>query len=99
MRERPAARGGHMDDEFTARYYQFHSLYEMPSESVDDAIFFLAAGLDNGKCMPKDVTRQDGTVVLDDEETLKRVHATLDEWHREWDLTNTNSEESASSDA
>jgi len=83
-----------MSDAFTARYYQFHSLYEMPSKDIDEAIFFLAAGLDNGNLMPQDVTRSDGTVVLDDAETLKRVHATLDEWHREWDLTNTTSEES-----
>jgi hypothetical protein len=69
-----------MSDDFVARYYQYHSLYEMPSENVDEAIYFLAAGADNGNLSPKDVARRDGTVVLDHEETQKRIEATLNEW-------------------
>jgi hypothetical protein len=74
-----------VSDDFVARYYQYHRLYEMPSRDVDDAIYFLAAGVDNGNLVPEDVTRRDGTVVLDHEETIRRIGATLKEWHEEAD--------------
>lgn len=72
-----------MSDNFVARYYQYHRLHEMPCEDIEDAIGFLAAGVDNGKCVPEDVTQPDGTVVLDHAETLRRIEATLAEWHEE----------------
>jgi hypothetical protein len=70
-------------NDFTARYYRHHQLHEAPCESVEDAIGLLAGGLDSGGSVPHDVTRKDGTVVLDHEETLRRVEARLDEWDAE----------------
>lgn len=67
-------------NDFTARYYRYHQLHESPCESVENAISLLAAGLDNGDSVPHDVTRKDGTVVLDHEETIRRVEAKLSEW-------------------
>lgn len=70
-------------NDFTARYYGYHQLHEAPCESVEDAIGLLAGGLDSGTSVPHDVTRKDGTVILDHEETLRRVEARLEEWDAE----------------
>lgn len=72
-----------MTDDFVARYYQFHRLYEMPCKDTEEAISFFAAGVDDGRLVAEDVTRPDGTVVLDKAETLARIDAMLDEWHEE----------------
>jgi hypothetical protein len=69
-----------MSDELVARYYRYHQLHEAPGESIEDAIGLLAGGLDNGDLMPENIVRRDGTVVLDHEETMKRVRAMQQQW-------------------
>lgn len=80
---RAASQADPARNDFTARYYRYHQLQEMPCESIEEAIGLLAGGLDSGGSVPHDVTRKDGTVVLDHEETLRRVEARLDEWDAE----------------
>ncbi|MFJ5644065.1 hypothetical protein [Streptomyces sp. NPDC093223] len=70
-------------NDFTARYHRYHQLNEAPCESIEDAIGLLAGGLDSGGSVPHDVTRKDGTVVLDHEETLRRVEARIEAWDAE----------------
>jgi len=69
-----------MSDNFVARSYRYHQLHEEPTDTIDEAIAFLAAGADQGECSPDNVTRPDGTVVLDHAETTRRIHAKLQEW-------------------
>jgi hypothetical protein len=80
---REPTQGAETNGDFVARYYQYHRLYEMPCKDVEEAIFFLAAGVDHGHLTPGDVTRRDGTVTLGRTETLKRIETTLEEWHAE----------------
>ncbi|MFD4596745.1 hypothetical protein ACFWPQ_01805 [Streptomyces sp. NPDC058464] len=78
-----ASQADPVSNNFVARYYQYHQLHEAPCESVEDAIGLLAAGLDSGTSAPHDVTRKNGTVVLNHAETLRRIEATLEVWDAE----------------
>lgn len=82
LKEDPG-RGSNAGSDFVARYYQFHRLYEMPCEDIEEAVGFLASGVENGRLVPENITRQDGTVVLDKAEALARIDAMLEEWHAE----------------
>ena len=63
-----------------ARYYRLHVLHEVPCDSVDEAIGFLAVRLDNGDCAIKDVVSPDGVTVLDESTTYLRALDRLREW-------------------
>ncbi len=64
-----------------ARYYRLHILHEVPCDSVDEAIGFLAARLDDGDCAIKDVVSPDGVTALDESATSLRATARM--WGRD----------------
>jgi hypothetical protein len=63
---------------YKARYWRYHAEGEVECDSLDEAVAFLAVGLDDGQLSARDIIGPDGAVVLAGEKLTERTDAFRD---------------------